>query len=273
MRLFRMLAGLLLAAATAGHASAEVPRADVRAFMERSGIVAQLAEGAKQIREILPQQLEGESPSDLTKPFTDLVVDAWDDQKLIAALEVAYSEALTPDDLAAGLAFLDTSLGRRVVELEVKSGTVEAAKEVQAKEIELVATLESDPARWAAVRRIDEALRVTDISATVIMTLVRAGVLAAAGKADPDTIAQIDEIMEIQRPQLIELNRRSILAGFAYTYRALSLDGLAAYADVLESKASRTMNGIFFAVIDEYYQAVGEEIGEGMGALFRQKRS
>jgi hypothetical protein len=50
MRPFRSLACLALVTASINGAAAEVPRAEVRAYMERSGLILQLSGGAEELR-------------------------------------------------------------------------------------------------------------------------------------------------------------------------------------------------------------------------------
>lgn len=273
MRLCRTLACLVLVAASTGRAAAEVPREDARALMERSGIVAQLADEAEQIQESFPKQIEGQVPPDLVQPLTDVVATAWDGKKLLDAIEVAYADALTPEDVRVAQDFIESPLGRRVVAAETAGGSTEAWKEIETRRAELVAELEGDAERMAIVDRIDKLLRATDVSATIMMSLVRATVIGVAGNSDPETLAQVDQVIEVMRPQMLEENRTYVLASFAQIYRDFSLDELSAYADYLETDAARTINGVFFAVANEHYTAVGEEIGAGMAALMRQKRS
>jgi hypothetical protein len=273
MRLFRTIACLAFVAASLSGAAAEVPRADVRALMERSGMVAQLSEEADQIRESFPKQIQGQFPPDLIKPMTEVVVAAWDGQKLLDAVEAAYADALTPDDLKAANAFIDSPLGQRVVKAETDGESIAAWDEIESKRADLVAGLEADKERMAIVQRIDKVLRATDASATIMLSLVRATVIGGAGSNDPETLDRIEQVIKAMRPQMIAENRSYVLASFARVYRDFSLEELAAYADYLETDTARTINGLFFAVANEHYTAAGEKIGEGMGALLRQKRS
>jgi hypothetical protein len=274
MQLLQKLAwATLLAFFSVAIAHAEVPRADARALMERSGMVAQLADEADQIRDSFPKQIEGEFPPDIVKPLTEVVVTAWDGQRLLDAVEKAYADALTPDDLKAANAFIDSPLGQRVVKAETEGESAEAWNEIETKRAELVAGLEADKERLAIVQRMDKVLRATDVSATIMLSLVRATVIAGAGDADPEMLATLEQMFELMRPQMLEENRTYVLASFARIYRDFSPKELGAYADYLETDTARTINGLFFAVADEHYTEVGEKIGEGMGALLRQKRS
>jgi hypothetical protein len=273
MRFFRTLACLAFAAAFIGSAAAEVPREDVRAFMEKSGMVAQFSGGSDEVRESFTKEFQGKFPPDLIGPLTEVIVEAVDGRKFLDAVETAYSEALTPEDIAAANAFLGTPLGQRLVEAEIAGGSPEAQKEIETRRKELVAGLEGDKARMAVVQRVDTLLHATDVGATAMTTFLRAIMIASAGNADPETFARAEQMLELVRPKLIEEQRASVLASFAYTYRDFSLDEFRAYADFLGTAPAQSIYGIFFAVVNEHNAMAGEEIGEGMAALLKQKRS
>src|SRR5262245_61312152 len=109
---------LILSAATV---QAEVPREDVHALMERNGMAAQLADEADQLREMLPDAMEGVLPPDLVQPMVDTITAAWEDGDLLGAIEAALAATLTAEGLAAANAFANSPLGKRVAAAETDS--------------------------------------------------------------------------------------------------------------------------------------------------------
>jgi hypothetical protein len=273
MRPFRSLACLALVAASINGAAAEVPREEVRAYMERSGLILQLSGGAEELRKSFPEQAGAQLPPDILQPLTEVVVAALDDKRLIDAVETAYVEALTPEDLEAANAFIDSPFGQKITKAEIDGSTREAWEEIAAKQKELVAGLQADKERLAVVEGIDKSLRATEVGAAITMSLVRAMIAGGAGGADPEVMAQAEQMIELLRPQMIEESRSLVLASFAQVYRDFSTDELRSYAAYLDTPGARTIYGVYFAAVSDRYTEAGEEIGNGLATLLKQKRS
>jgi hypothetical protein len=273
MRLFRMLTCFTLAATLTGAASAEVPSADVRAYMDRSGMTQSLLGGAEGFGKGFQERAKGIIPPEFLGPATDIVVAAMDDQRLIAAVEAACAEALTPEDLREANAFIDSPFGSRITAAEIEGSKPEVSTEIMNRQSELVAALKADEARLAVVEGIDASLRATDVNTAIIMSLTRAVMQGGASDTDVETSAMAEQMLEAMRPQMRDETRSYMLASFAHIYRGFSTEELRTYADYLGTPSTRTLYGTVFAAVSERYIAAGEEIGKGLAALKKQKRS
>jgi hypothetical protein len=274
MRLFRTIACLAFVAASLSGAAAEVPGSDVRAFMEKSGLVTQLSDAADQIREMFAEQIAGQIPTDLIEPMGDVLAKAWDADRFRDAVEKGFAATLAPEELAAVSSFIETELGQRLMAAETEGGSKEATREIEMRQAELLASLQADKPRMAIAERVEKILNDTEMTVAVATSLVRAIVIGSAGDAArEEQVRQVDQILKTLRPQVVEDTRISMLAGFAYEYRDFSLGELTTYAEFLETNPSKAINSVLFAVANEHFIEVGEEIGEAMATLRRQKRS
>lgn len=272
MRFFRMLACLAFAVTLTGAASAEVPREDVRDFMERSGMAKSLSAGVEEFSKGFLDGAREEIPDD-AEALSVIVAAAINGRQLIDAVETAYADALMPEELAEANAFLDSPLGGRITAAEIEASKPGVSEQIDGEREALAAGLEADKPRLAVVEGIESSLRAAEVNAAIVMSITRAVMLGALGEADGEAVSEVERALEAMRPGIVDQARSFGLASFAHIYRDFTTDELGDYAAYLDTAGARTLYGVFFAAVSEHYTGAGAKIGKGMAALTKQRRS
>ncbi len=169
---------------------------------------------------------------------------------------------LTREEISAVLAWLQSETGRKITRLEVLDSTPEAIADTGENGASIFSNLEGR--RKNAIVRLADSVKAAEMSASVA---IDTGIAMAYGLnlAMPDSpgysLAQIRELVEQNRPQIIKRYESRVLASFAHTYRSLSDTELDAYINFVESKAGRSYNSALYAALDKAISSASQELG------------
>jgi hypothetical protein len=271
MQILQRFAWAVLLMLSVVTARGEVPREEVRAMFERDGTVEYLSAYSERTEEYFAKSITDMVAADEVAPIAKIAGEAWDGEQLLELMVAAYAEALMPSDLAAMNAFRATPLFTRILAAERAASTTEASLEIDARRDELASALRSDSERLEAFKRIDRALRSTELEATSALSFVEGLILG--GNEYPETYLPPAETLASMRSGILEDNRKIMMASFAFTYRDLTLSDLQGYVEYLESDAAAISSAIYFSIINDYSRAAGKILGKGTIEVLLQKRS
>jgi hypothetical protein len=216
------------------------PEALVDAFLQKSGLAAQIAQIEAGVLQGLDQsQQEMQAPqlsSDQLDRLRRSVKTAYGADRLRAAVRTDLVASLTDGDVRDVLTWLDTPFGKRVTALEVEGSTTEAYDRLSKIGAATLASLA--PARRADLERMLKASGSVDPLAGIIvherMGVMR-GIARSAGLPDAPPGAEAEARVEQLRSQMAGALEPVLLANAAALYAPLSDDQLRAYSDELES--------------------------------------
>lgn len=176
-------------------------------------------------------------PSRMKQSIVENMVDALSDAQL-DELSVYYSEGL----------------GKRATELEVASQQPGMEEIVQTEGLKILQKLtESKDERLLSYQRIVQSTNAVEIGTTLAMNISYAMISGMMGSPQLPyslTDEQILEIVGRQSEQIRAQVTEAIFVNFAYTYREMSIDDLAAYTIFLESDKAQT----FYSRVREAFQ-------------------
>lgn len=253
-----VVAGLLGAAA----ATAQVDAALVDELLDRSGLTVQLGQIAEAFQDQTEAgDLEAELPADVHQRLVDAAGVAFGSGRLRAGVGKHLATALSEQEIREVLEWLSSPLGERITRLEEVAPTPESTAAKQ----RLEETYESEVKRRRRERftRLDEAAQVSE-SVLVLETGTMVGLLEGIRLVAPQLVPMSKDALmaraEEQREARLERARRSVLAGFAYTYRDLSDREIERYIAFAESGAGQK----YHAAVNDALEGV---LGEGAREL------
>jgi len=148
---------------------------------------------------------------------------------------------------------------------------------VQSRLSEYRAQLDGEPERLAVFRDIDANLKVTELSASmalsVILAIAAGAIESQPQGSSPEMLAAVEERVRAMYPSLLEQMRDQILGSLAWTYRDVSVEDLTAYADFLQSDSAKAVYAAVNSTMSETLEAGARKIGEEFGVFLRQKRT
>ena len=199
-----------------------------------------------------------------------------DGERFLREVQADLAESLSNEEVAAMSAFYGTPLGDRIKRAEIAGSEQAAQARVQARAAELLAELERDPERLGLYDRMDEALLTTELTATLVSTLLyasAAGGLEAQNRgAGPEALDRLRQSMAGMRTVLLPMMRQQVFASLADTYGPISIEDLAAYVEFIETEEARAVYSAFFAATNEIIEDRSREAGRQFAVYMKQKK-
>lgn len=168
--------------------------------------------------------------------------------------------------------FLDSPLGKRVIELENASASPEAQQVIIRNAGKLRNSL-SDR-RTTLLKRLVTASGGIDAQVTLVTASLKGMVrgMKAAGLATMDSDKRVNAVLEQAEAEQRKLIGRYLRPQLAYTYQHLSDDELEAYVQVLETDAGRAVYKASVGSIDAALQTSGFVLGAKLTEMASQPR-
>jgi hypothetical protein len=241
----RLLAVWLAFLVFAAPGWAETDAKSAESLMHKSGLWAQLAEIAPEVRASMMNGISrsGRKPTEAEKARLLRAVDhAYSADRLRAACLAVIARDLQKAHLAALLQWYDGASGRRITRLEQAQATQHgqtalggASRLLQEMPSARRRTLEE----LVVVTRAAELQ--TELSIGTLLASQQAAASASPGAPHP-SISDIKEALDKQRQGMTRMFSALSLATFAVTYSPLSAAELEGYVDFLKSEPGRHYN-------------------------------
>jgi hypothetical protein len=261
------------AMAQAGSSQAgQVPtRALIDEYVQKTGLDRQL-EG---LAASLPAQMEADlvSAPDMAPERLKRVIDAaqraFNAKRMQELIRTQLVQSARADDLRAFNEFFDTSLGKRVVSLEVAAAKANP-EQTQAKAAELSQTFEEkQPARYAIAKRLETATRGTEFVVSMIENMSLAALRGSAATSGKNRNFEIDKARQQFREDngaLLEQLRPIMVASSGVMYEALPDDEFSRYVQLLETPAGNRISAAVLRAFNAIFSQLGEEMGKALTA-------
>jgi len=190
--------------------------------------------------------------------------------RVIPDFRDAFAEALSDRDGEQILAYLQSSLGRRIIDLELSARIALNAPDIEAAVLDRFETLETEnPARAAALRRFIEVNDLVDANVRGAMAANAAFLTGMRDGADATGSARGDIIADVwaQEPEIRASTQDWLTAFVALAYRPLSDADLAAHIAFSETTAGQAMNDALFAAFGAIFADLSYETGASLARL------
>ena len=256
-------AGRAMAEATAGDRQAERAAALLDKLHTRD-----VAEAwRKMILTSLPECGGDETTQSRTKTAWQTAIQtAFDVEKFYGDLHAAFTQSFTAGELEQLLAFRNSLLGRKISLLE-KPDT-EGAQDAAAAMTKIGAmsrALKGDPARRKVMEELVAATGGVDALVDMLSNVSLGTSLGAAATTPAGqprmTHAEILDMVGAARPVLREAVNPMIVPATAMIYKALTIQELRHYRDMLVSPLGRKASDIFLVALNKAMQAQAFAIG------------
>lgn len=197
---------------------------------EKSGLKEQLLYIAptmlddfdKSVQELDPSE---RAPDQILQATRDLMAKSFAVDALKDVVLGEYEANLTPEEIGAELAWLDSPLGRKSTQMDIESSKPEAEPQIQA----FIAEVDRKPppeARMNLIAQYERTTRLTEATASMIMGMQLATAVAFNALFVPPEqqkpVSELSEAVEKNRTMLEGTLRPELLSRLLYTYRSLS---------------------------------------------------
>lgn len=257
-------------AATAERAAtADAQSTQLRALMEKSGINVALdaiPENTKRsIDEALKKTPKRPDVEQLRRLY--VVIDtAYAPEKTKAMFFQRLSEKIPPELGAKILVFLDSPLGRRIVEQEKRWQDPKVFAQIQANAAKLIAELGSNTTRLALYQSLDQALELTQNAVkNFISTAMAVNAALLSGQFEMQnrpTLAEIQKNLESQQFAIASAMSQTMLSSMAYAYRNLSEAELNAYLQFALSPEGKDFTRESSAILSQIMMKCAYDAGK-----------
>lgn len=234
--------------------AAQVPAASAEVLMRKSGVWAQLADVAVQVKAGMSESTMGErlTPEDFER-LDQLVDDAFAPEQLRQTFLLALAQRITPAQAADALKWYDSPSGRRIADLEeASSADFDDLNQVMTEGNKVLAKASAKRhallAQTVQASRAAEGMVTLQINSTIAVMQGVANVLPV--EATPPA-AELRKLLEAQRPQMLASSTGVLLSMFALTYETASDKALQQYVRFLSSKSGVALSLAMMAALDQ----------------------
>jgi hypothetical protein len=260
-----------LAQASSSQAGQVPTRALIDEYVQKTGLDRQLEALASSV----PTQMETDlsTAPDMSPERLKRVLEAaqrvFNAKRMQELIRTQLAQSARADDLRAFNEFFDTSLGKRVVSLEVAAAKANP-EQTQAKAAELSQVFEEkQPARYGIAKRLETATRGTEFVVSMIENMSLSALRGSAATSGQNRTFEIDKARQQFREdnsRLLEQLRPVMIASSAVMYEALPDDEFSRYVQLLETPAGNRISAAVLRAFNTIFNQLGEEMGKALAA-------
>lgn len=262
---------LLIAGSTSMAADSRIEPQLVRTLLQKSGMEKQITQmlpimrmGMDQARERQPQ-LSQEQHEALIRSLS-----AFDASELLPVVQKRIETSLTNADAKAALAWLDSPLATKITAMEEAASTPEALADMQ----KAIANQPDNSIRVAKLKRLDQATKVTELSADMMMNAqiaVLTAMTAGLPPAQRPSVKDIKKQMDAHRAQIRTPLAEQTLASFLYTYRDLTDAEIDRYIAFAESRSGRKYHAALIGGMNDAMLQASTKMGAALSPLLTKQ--
>ncbi len=241
--LFAMLCLLLCPPAMFSAVAANAAdRAAIQQLFEKSGLTRQTSSQPEMIQETF-RELITQTPTseDVVQSWNNAAAKAYAPDRIMARLIDTFASTFTDQEQAELMSFLDSPLGKRIVELEAGASNVDP-EQFAAPLRKLQEDPKANGKRLALYHDVDEATGGAEAWVLQRMNTVlvmEIALLSAAKRTDAIKVKEFKAKLENDRAKMLEDATRSYAVASAFAYKDLTDDELAEYIRVSKTPVWR----------------------------------
>jgi hypothetical protein len=257
-------------AQTSNSQAAQPPaRVLIDEYVQKTGLDRQL----EALATTLPAQMEAdlsaapEMAPERIKRVVEAAQRVFNAKRMQELIRTQLAQSARADDLRTFNEFFDTSLGKRVVALEVAAAKANP-EQTQAKAAGLAPVFEEkQPARYAIAKRLDAATRGTEFVVTMIENMSLAALRGSAATSGQNRTFEIDKARQQFRDdngRLLEQLRPVVITTNAVMYEALSDEDFSRYAQFLETPTGIRVSASVLRAFNALFDQLSGELSKAL---------
>lgn len=250
-------------------ATADAQSAQLRALMEKSGANAALDHIPENMKRSIDETLKKmpkRPDAEQLRRLHAVIDKAYAPEKTKAMLFQRLAEKISPELGAKVLVFLDSPLGRRIVEREKRWQEPKVFAEIQANAARLIGELGGNTTRLALYQSLDQALELTPNAVkSFISTAMAVNAALLSGQFEMQnrpTLADIQKNLESQQLAIASAMSQTMLSSMAYAYRNLSEADLNAYLQFALSPEGKAFTRESSAILSQIMMECAYDAGK-----------
>ena len=250
-----------------GLVAAQMPAASAEALMRKSGVWAQLADVAVQVKSGMSEATEGEILTpDAIERLDQLVDNAFAPEQLRQTFLQVLAQRVTPAQGADALKWYDSPTGRMITGLEeASSADFDDLNQMMAEGNKALA--KAPAKRQALLAQIVQASRAAEGMVTMEINSTIAVMQGVANVMPMETTppaAELRELLEAQRPQMLAFTTGVLLSMFALTYQTASDKALQQYLKFLSSRSGVALSLAMMEALDQSLSNAARLLGSAI---------
>ncbi len=222
-------------------------------------------------------QNQGKLPADLLTAMRSAGREAFDANKMRKKVLEVMEKNFDPDLTQRVLGWLQSPLGQKITVLESIQFNPHTVKEMEAYGLRLQSNPPT-PKRLGLIRRLDAGVGASEKNAEVAL-MILGQTISAVGNAMPEEtkggLEDINRLVEVQRPQLLEMAREATEIGFLYMYQTLTDEELERYVSFSESETGKAYHSkafeAFMAALSESAEENGRSVAKILGDYMQRR--
>jgi hypothetical protein len=253
-----------------GLAAAEVPAATAQALMRKSGVWAQLADVATQVKMGMAKSSEAESltPEDAQR-LDQIADDAFSAARLRETVLQVLSHDITAAQSVDALKWFDSPAGRQITAMEEAfSANFDDMNRVMTEGNLLLSQASAKRqfllSQTVTASRTAESMAGMQISSTVAIMQGLANALSNPSRSALPPVSELRTALESQRAQMVAANRGVALSMAVLNYKRAGDTVLAQYVKFLSSKSGVALTHGMEEALDKSLSNASQLLGSGM---------
>jgi hypothetical protein len=237
---------------------------------ELSGLQKQVAQlDDLSLAGLTEQYQQGRMPPQVYEYLVPVFKDAYQTDRIKRDLLARFEKSLDPACIEAVLGWLQSPLGRKITKLEEAASTPEGFRQMSA----YVALLQTNPApqaRLRLVKRLDEAIKATDLMldmATITVYETMNGVVAAMPQQLNMDPAALSQLLKTHREEMRKEFQKAVMNTFLYAYQPLSDEELEEYIAFAESENGKRYHEAILAELKKIQMEAAYRVAKGMNRM------
>ena len=247
---------------------AEPQALSITGLLEKSGVNAQIAATPQSIKLGLKEAVSKGAPlsGDKLALIEDAIDKAYAENKVGGLLHQRVEHIFSDEELQKIAAFLESPLGKRIVEAENKLTDEKEMQKTMENAAKLVNEGNKNPARLGLIQSITEAMSTTDKNVNYALSVALAldvAMINATPSMEMPPMEELVQVYEANRFLMTGKVAQIVLAAGVHVYRPFSNAELNQY---LEFALSPVGNKYFTAIGDALIEILSQ-CGEDMGKI------
>ncbi|MBY6114412.1 DUF2059 domain-containing protein [Mameliella alba] len=202
-----------------------------------------------------------------------LVSDIYDNESMLAVVEKGFAGAIAETDVDPLMAFFNSDLGKRIVDLELSARKAMVDDAVEEAAREKYRSLQgSEDSRLAQIQRFVE---VNDLLEANVSGALNASYRFYSGLVDGGALrlSESEILSDVwqQEESTREDTREWVYAYLLLAYEPLSDEDLEAYIALTETAQGRALNQALFAGFNNMYDTISYALGLAAARLMQQQ--
>lgn len=237
-------------------------------LMEVSGLKKQVYQIPQLLQsDIGQQQLSGNITPEESKRINGLMLSSFEENTIYKAIQEYVKANLHREDIIESLAWLESSIGKKITMLEENASTPNAYMEMQEIGPKLLEE-NKNTSRFAKIKKLDKVIRATEASVNIVQNVqlaILSAVSASIETGKRPSFKDIQVLVEKQKFLIQTEMEREVQIQFLYTYRELTDHEIDKYIGFAETKSGQRYHQVTIDALNQALVQGARRFGKLLG--------